>query len=874
MSRTRNFGSGIFGFLAILVCFAFSLTACQVGLGAAVDTSDPRVGVIIPNSGSAVGGSTIHIAGTCEDDTGIAEVQIVQLVNRDTGREYNDLGNASLSDNGRAWSIDLTRVGSSTSTYMLNGRELYLPDGGYQITVLPVDIGGRTPKYGVDRTFDIDNTPPFFLISSPNSTNIADPSPYGTTVKIKGTVYDKHEVRDINAFVYTPSGAPVALQKTGDMEAVLSKDKSSFEVILAKQNSTADAKASGNYGVLYPGSSEGKYYMEVELEDSVNVGTDLPGNKSSMVYFRANLFNILKKELGVTTINAEDLITGYNGTNPNLSSEQCEKLKKIMDGTYSLENDNSYTASEKIYYAKASTTNDGRLAFLVNPNNTPKYSFGGMAYTDSNPQGGKAAAGGSISLSVTSSSDEYMIRPDSIVVKLTAVDESGTPLTPSTVYYSGSGSSDGFSVTTDGINGLGSAGIDAATYIVTLPDNLTETYYKLELSQGYGYNLEHSDDPTYNVNLSATNTDGYGFMVYSNKIPVTISTNDDATYVAKDGSNQYQLTVTVSDPNDTPTIKTANGSIKYQMQTIQGYRSKDQLTWPEPTNSNTETIPGTSGAITGSGPDYSLTLSGLGFNVNNDTVGTIAIRIWGDNGTESEKKVFVRYVDNKVPTLTVHNDDELRNAGTTFIREINPNYSAIEGKYTISGTWKDTDGSGVQSLQYTTAASPTDGDWINIVTPYANRIINELSWSIQIPVSDGTMSSLKIRAKDLVGNENVKTYTGIKFDFGDPVFSNVPALTKANYINKTGTTFTPKATDGFGLLSLNVTAKLHGTTVQPSNNGYTLTVTDTDDKSKTATIEIGPTDNSDGEWEIELTATDLNGRTTPAKFGFMFDHTA
>ncbi len=854
MKGTRNFAREILGGLFILLSFVFGLTACQVGLGAAVDTSDPRAGVMLPTIDGVIGGSVLHIEGTCEDDSGIAEVRIVQLREKNGLVEYNDLGNATLSDDGRAWTLELTQEGSSKSTYSFNGQELYLPDGTYEIRVLPVDNEGRFPKNEAGRSFKIDNTPPFFLITTPSSLNVDDPSPFGTTVKVKGTIYDTSDgMNSINISVYDVDGNRQTLLNTNDMTGVQGKDKEPFEVLIAKQNSSNDENASQNFDTLYPGSDK-KWFMEIELEDMANSETDMPGNKSDMVYFRAPLFEKLKRELGVSSISGSDLIRGYNGSHETYTSDQKEKMKKILDGTY--DDDTSY-------YAKVSNSNNTRLVFTVNPTNKPKYSFGGMAYEEDEAPtawSGRGAAGGVVSLSVTAGSDEYLIDPSTIRASLQAVSEGGAPI----------GSSVNLTIRKEDGSELGNTAVDSATYFVTLPDNLNETYYILTAS-GNGYWTDENGVQHLEAIRSAKTSGGYGFMLYSNKLPVNISSTADLSYVKKANDNKYSFAISISDPNPTPTINKATGKIKYQIQAVQGYKTKQNFTSSSWEGKTVNVKEGTS--LTGSGP-FSATLSNLDFTVDEDSVGTIALRIWGDNGAESEKNVYLLYVDNCKPEITVNNDAEL--GGSNPINENSSYYSASDGKYTISGLWQDVDGSGVKKLQYSTDDGNT---WTDIGEEYTSRVTDKLNWTMKIDVEEGSGKKVYIKATDLVGNEETVRYNNIKFDFGDPRFTSVAPENTTEYVTASKI-FTVTAEDGYGLSKIEVAAKKDGATVGSGLKGYTLkvhpeyTASDPVHNTITNTIEMNPAAGSDGSWTFDLTARDLNGREASASFSITVDHTA
>ena len=67
-------------------------------------------------------------------------------------------------------------------------------------------------------------------------------------------------------------------------------------------------------------------------------------------------------------------------------------------------------------------------------------------------------------------------------------------------------------------------------------------------------------------------------MLYSNKIPVTITTQDDQKYLAKSDGNTDPFNISVNDPNSIVTINTT-GSVNYQVRTFSNeHKTKQTLT--------------------------------------------------------------------------------------------------------------------------------------------------------------------------------------------------------------------------------------------------------------------------------------------------------
>ncbi|MBQ1833296.1 MAG: hypothetical protein II114_05945 [Treponema sp.] len=232
-------------FIFIVTAFAafFCATGCEIiGLGAAVDANPPSLTITLPAVNAAVS-SNFNISGTCDDDTGVREVRIVGLKDTENKVAYGtlfngeDLGTAELPD-GANWNVPLVHVPDGDGyNYILNGHTLNLADGTY-IAYLTAFDGNRECMDPMPVSFDIDNTPPVFLVSAPSTVEGSEGGKeYGRSVVISGTIADGHDIEKMYVTAYRADGTVIDLEKT-EFDV---PDKANVSVIMAKYSATSQA---------------------------------------------------------------------------------------------------------------------------------------------------------------------------------------------------------------------------------------------------------------------------------------------------------------------------------------------------------------------------------------------------------------------------------------------------------------------------------------------------------------------------------------------------------------------------------------------------------------------------------------------------------
>ena len=272
--------------LPVFIIFALSLTACQVGLGAAVDTQPPELTIAVPETDYVVRDS-FSMSGTFKDDGKIASIT-VSMKNTDTGIIVAEK-QATFSDN--VWNLLLEPESDKDN----------IPDGSYEATVTIVD--GMNHKTVATRSFRIDNTPPLVVLQRPSTELGADATDsYGQVFSISGMAADDSNIDLIEVDIFDKDG--------NHLQTVPLKNvPPTIDLTVAKWGSE-DGYYQAIYGDTIVGSKD--YYCTVTAYDGAKKIPDDGSNGNKVTYFY--LYNDIYASL--------------------LSNFKVTELYHIMSGSY------------------------------------------------------------------------------------------------------------------------------------------------------------------------------------------------------------------------------------------------------------------------------------------------------------------------------------------------------------------------------------------------------------------------------------------------------------------------------------------------------------------------------------------------------------
>ena len=389
----------------VSVVFAYALLSCDVGLGAAVDTQAPTLNVTYPATLSTVRGQFVF-GGTCADDQKVTSVT-VSAYNSELGKSYGPFA-ATIADDAKSWTFSFNKKAECKDSY--NGWEM--PDGKYTLEAVARDASGKSSGTGAI-TIDIDNTEPIFILNSPGTTDIKNPTVSGSSFKITGTIADDHSIKYMRVNVYeNMGGGKGKLLESFKKENIETSGGTSVSLFGKK-----DDVYTKLYGDIKNASTIGTktFFCEIELEDSAYEYNDFKNNTSGKTG------NISKKVYLYDSVYQKFQSSSGYGL-------EAAKIKSIVNETSTSE-----TAAQ-IRTEFLNSAAQSPLAFGLNPNANPKYVVQGFdvdSVSDINKTG---ASSQSISVQVNAGLDGTNVLPGTMCVYVFGPFDSVTEDIVSSIY--------------------------------------------------------------------------------------------------------------------------------------------------------------------------------------------------------------------------------------------------------------------------------------------------------------------------------------------------------------------------------------------------------------------------------------------------------
>ena len=402
-------------FIAIsFLLVSLFISSCEIGLGEAVDTQTPTISIEYPEISSIIRDSFI-LKGSCSDDYGLAKVT-VDVYRTDTGsKESIGSYEADISADQKSWSVELNHF--DKTKYKYNGWEW--ADGSYNIEVTTKDKSGKVSQTA-SRTYDIDNTAPLMILSSPGIDDIKNATGYGTALTIKGNISDLHTANKLVMTVYKSNSAGEKLSVVGTYEETNLEKISDDGIIFARKDGAEDKDA--RYKQMYDTELGGNQYYICEFTVFDNAKTfkgeaesSNTGNSTSSFYFTDDVYNAwlqVDAELGYS--DARKIISStFTGSYVNKAIETPRLVDGVINRKNPIIHENGKAASD--YVMNNLSVNSA--VFSLNQDANPKYTVVSYAYSFDKPAEIISAQSNTpISLQFTAGRNGTFVEPKTIKV--------------------------------------------------------------------------------------------------------------------------------------------------------------------------------------------------------------------------------------------------------------------------------------------------------------------------------------------------------------------------------------------------------------------------------------------------------------------------
>ncbi len=669
-------------FVSFLAFSAVVFSACDVGLGEAVDTEKPTISIEYPPKNVVIKEDFV-ISGKCHDET---SMKSVTLAFQNSESERVEKFTATLAQDKNSWSARINEYDSEKGKYPLT-------DGTYFVTAVATDSSGRQQEDKM--TLRIDNTPPMIVLTNPGTVeNEENPlekaGGFGATIKIQGSVSD-FSVTDNDGgskLVFTvfdendkflayrelsniPPSLGIIIGEYTDGTENLTDSNQFYKKIYGAAGSVVDTKYrkfkitvsdsartyKGSAVINERGNISECYYLKDEIYTDVN-------NKFSIG--NSDLYEIIKKQAGKT-----GELTDHEKT--ILSS--LEKFKHDSDDEYE-----DSGADDSSRAAETSGTKALKIkpvgTFFLNPKNNPSYeitSFDAFDFTSEKKwEERKISTSGNITLLAKSGLSEAPLEADSFKVVLFKTDENGIRI-QDTEAEKNEDKEIPCEWTKNGSNYTGRV-------------TLSSKY--VEVAQCYGIELKGHDK----AGLEFYNgSKAYRFSVQTGSTPPDVkitkysSTNSGSTvYIKKNNSG------TAVDLVIYGTAESRSGSKKGHV-TLWPVVNGDKTQYANRDNKFT--------TKSNSEKDWSITVPGAYFNNKESDTYTVALYASDEISNETYKEITVIF-DKENPKVQINSVDNVvvfdsettiavGGGGGTLKAE--PNVGYVNDVITVSGNVSDND---------------------------------------------------------------------------------------------------------------------------------------------------------------------------------------
>lgn len=329
MKNKKSFGI-LLSFVLVLAGFIFG--SCEIGLGPAVDTEAPAIGITVPEV-DAVIRDKFAIRGTWSDDGDIDS--LTAKLKRTDGNGEPITYNGVADVNTGKWQI------------IVDPEKENILDGSYEVTVSIKDKGQHVTTQS--RTFKIDNTPPLIVLQRPSTKSDATSvDTYGQSFTLTGQAADDNDVAHIYVNIYEdkectkfirtidlPNVPPTIEQDVAKFELGVDNDYKAIYGYSEKGHGTV-----GRYCTINAYDGAQRYPIEGEQTDE-----DKLGNTTNVYYLYNDIAAAILSETKITEV--YHMLDGTSLLKDASRSAAVDNVKAILEenaitqGSFSLNPDNN-----------------------------------------------------------------------------------------------------------------------------------------------------------------------------------------------------------------------------------------------------------------------------------------------------------------------------------------------------------------------------------------------------------------------------------------------------------------------------------------------------------------------------------------------------